>query len=624
MTAPRAQTPGEQAHHPPGRRSPRRRRGGALTAALATAALAAGVVAAPTSAPAAGAAEATVTVDLADSTGSPNEGIGRGFLYGLSRDGSGPSDDLLLPLKPTSFRSGGQIDEVGTRGWAFGEAQFEPRYRAMRDQALRVTSPPYDATFDMILSDLWGSDGSGTRPDPIPEPCDDGPACTEWVAFLTELVDRLDADGLLKDSVRFDIWNEPAENSYFWPRSQAQYHQMWDTAVLTLRDLYPAAVIVGPSIPNYHWPTLQNYLDRAAAAGTMPDIWNWHFSGEPLADAQEARARLADAGFEGMPIAMNEYLYADQQYPGFSAWYLSQLQRAGYESASHAIWSDCCDQGLLDGLLVRSGGELLTTGRYWVFKASADATGEVVRSAPAGGVEALATRDEASARAAVLLGSRGTFSGDLTLRVENVPVWLRDGDQVHVVVERLTDGPQAAPTVVSSAPVPVQGGAATVTIPWTDVKDAYSVRVSPEPGETGTAPGEVTVDANTTGPGAFTYSAGWGSTTGVPDMYAGTARWSATSGSTASFTFSGTSAELYAVRDSDQGQMDVTVDGGAPVRVDNYAPARTGSALRWSSGPLAPGAHTVTVTVTGTKNPASSHTTVALDKIVHRDDGLSS
>ncbi|WP_157759536.1 hypothetical protein [Cellulosimicrobium cellulans] len=616
MTALRRRTTPGREHRPPGGTA-RRRGPAALVAAVATAALAVGIVVAP-AAPVAVAAEATVTVDLADSTGSPNEGIGRGFLYGLSRDGSGPSDDLLLPLRPTSFRSGGEIDEVGTRGWAFGQAQFEPRYAAMRDQALRVTNPPYDATFDMILSDLWGSDGSGTRPNPIPEPCDDGPTCAEWVAFLTELVDRLDQDGLLKDSVRFDIWNEPAENSYFWPRSQAQYHQMWNAAVRTLRDLYPDAVIVGPSIPNYHWPTLQSYLDQAKAAGTMPDIWNWHFSGEPLADAAEARARLADAGFAGMPIAMNEYLYSDQQFPGFSAWYLAQLQRAGYESASHAIWSDCCDQGLLDGLLVRSGGDLLTTGRYWVYKASADATGEVVRSVPAGGVEVLATRDQGAARASVLLGSRGTFTGTLTLRVENVPAWLRGGGEVHAVVERLADGVQAAPAVVSSAPVTLSGSTATIAIPWAAAKDAYSVRLSPQPGGPVTPPGDVTVDANATGPGAFTYSAGWGSTTGIADMYAGTARWSPTAGSTASFTFTGTSVDLYTVRDTDQGRMNVTVDGGPPVLVDNYAASRTGSALRWSSGTLPAGTHTVTVTVTGTKSAESSHTTVALDKVVHR------
>lgn len=431
------------------------------------------------------AATATVTVNFAQSTGSGNLGIGRGFLYGLSTNGSAPSDALLLPLKPTSFRSGGEIDQAGSFGWAMGEAQFNPRYEAFRAQAQRVTRPPYNAKMDMILSDLWGSDGSGIRPPNLPEPCDDGPNCANWVAFITKLIQRLGQDGLLNNKVRFDIWNEPAANSYFWPRSQAQYYQMWNKGVQTIRALYPAAIIIGPSQPNYHWPNMQPWLDTFKANGTMPNIWNWHFSGDPVADAAEARSKLAAAGFGGMPIAMNEYLYSDQQHAGFSAWYLSQLQRAGYESADHAIWNNCCGSGLLDGLLVNNGG-IKTTGAYWVYKASADATGNVVQSTGAGGVDLLATRDDGAQRGAVLLGSRGTFSGTLTAQLNGIPSALLSNNTARIIVERMSEGQLAAPIVVSNNVVTVSGGNVSVQIPWTSGTDAYSIKITPGTGSSTT------------------------------------------------------------------------------------------------------------------------------------------
>src|ERR1700691_3889813 len=48
----------------------------------------------------------TVTVNFASTTGTAH-GVGSGFLYGLSQDGTGPDDGLLASLAPTSGRGGG-------------------------------------------------------------------------------------------------------------------------------------------------------------------------------------------------------------------------------------------------------------------------------------------------------------------------------------------------------------------------------------------------------------------------------------------------------------------------------------------------------------------------------------
>jgi hypothetical protein len=58
----------------------------------------------------------------------------------------------------------------------------------------------------------------------------------------------------------------------------------------------------------------------------------------------------------------------------------------------------------------------------------------------------------------------------------------------------------------------------------------------------------------------------------------------------------------------------VSIDGGAAVPVDYYR-ATYGSATVWSSGVLAPGAHTVTVTCLGQLTPPSGWTRVSVDAV---------
>jgi hypothetical protein len=576
-------------------------------AALLAAALLAGAL------PARAVAE-NVEVDLSTTT-TTLSGAGRGFLYGLSQDGSGPGDALLLPIVPRSFRGGGEIDVDGSWGWALGAAQFEPRYAAVRAQAQRVTRPPYSASFDVLVSDLWGSDGSGQRPANIAEPCDDGPGCASWVAFLTTLVGHLRADGLLNSSVRFDIWNEPAANSYFWPRSSSQYYQMWDTGVRTLRSLYPQAIIVGPSLANYDVTTMAGYLDQFVADGTMPTILNWHFSGDPVGDAANARSLMAARGVSGVPISMNEYLFSNQQTPAVGAWYMAQLQRGGYESGEHAIWNNCCGDPTLDQILVPSGGAVLPTGAYWVYQASAAQTGLLAASTGSASVDLVAARDDGARQASVLLGSNGAFGGTLAVRIDGVSSvpWLAGSANVHVQVQRFVQGVQSAPLTVQDSYVPVQAGGLNMAIQWVAPNDAY--RLVLDTGTTGGI-GITSFDDNVTGTGTnqFNYGSGWGLASGVSDLYAGTAHWASGAGASATLRFSGTRVELHTVHDVDQGIMAVVLDGAAAVNVDDYAPVRAAAAMSWISPVLSPGVHVLTVSATGQRNAASSGTTVAIDR----------
>jgi hypothetical protein len=69
------------------------------------------------------------------------------------------------------------------------------------------------------------------------------------------------------------------------------------------------------------------------------------------------------------------------------------------------------------------------------------------------------------------------------------------------------------------------------------------------------------------------------------------------------------------VKDVDQGIMTVSIDGGTPTSVDDYASTRLASGVVWTSPTLASGTHTLTVTVTGTHDSSSSGSTIALDSV---------
>ncbi|GAB3842956.1 hypothetical protein GCM10027610_054580 [Dactylosporangium cerinum] len=170
--------------------------------------------------------------------------------------------------------------------------------------------------------------------------------------------------------------------------------------------------------------------------------------------------------------------------------------------------------------------------------------------------------------------------------------------------------PLAGPVIVSSGDVAVTGGSLSVPVTMVSGTDAYTVTLG-NPIDGGTGGGPSIVDANAAD---FTYGANWGVTTGVADMYAGTANWSHVAGATATFRFIGIQVALRAVRDVDQGRMTVAVDGGAATTVDNYAATRTASGVVWTSPVLGNGPHTVTIVNTGQRNPASTGINIALDR----------
>jgi hypothetical protein len=556
----------------------------------------------------------TVTVNLASTTG-PVTGAGSGYLYGLSQDGSGPPDYLLAPMNLNSARGGGA--RIAGDGW-IGDGYtagsgFEARITSALDQAARVETPPYHATYDLLLSDLYGADT--TEPSDTVWPCASG-NCSNWVSFIQTVVDDVEAAGV---SVRYDIWNEPDNGSFWGPGyNTTQYYEMWNAAVNEIRSLQPSAVIVGPSVSNFNTTYLSDFLSTVKADGTVPNVLNWHFSGTPIADAQTEETQLSDDGISGVSLSMNEFLPSGEQNAGEQAWNLTQIAKSGLSSASHAIWSDCCTTDTLDGTLTtNASGALVPTAQWWVYREYAEVSGELASVTNSGGsTDAVAAEDSTRDLATVLLGDNAGNTGTVTLNIDGLSSasWLDGSSGIEIDVERIPDSGEnelVQPSLVTQEIVANGSSSVTLPINWVAANDAYFVTLTPANlGSTTTIASDDTSD----GPDYMQYGSNWGTTTGISGTYNGTVDWSYTPGSTSIVHFIGNQLVLYGVHDVDQGEFSVSVDGSSPVTVDDYASTRNPNAVLWTSPDLDPGPHVATITVLSTKNSASSGYNIALTR----------
>jgi beta-galactosidase GanA len=119
---------------------------------------------------------------------------------------------------------------------------------------------------------------------------------------------------------------------------------------------------------------------------------------------------------------------------------------------------------------------------------------------------------------------------------------------------------------------------------------------------------------------ALTYAGTWthagpsvGYTAGDFDS---TESWSTQAGASMSVTFTGTAVQWIGPKNTNGGIADVYLDGNLAGTVDTYAAAgKEFQQILFSKTGLAAGSHTLAITVTGTKNPASSADTVVVDAI---------
>lgn len=115
---------------------------------------------------------------------------------------------------------------------------------------------------------------------------------------------------------------------------------------------------------------------------------------------------------------------------------------------------------------------------------------------------------------------------------------------------------------------------------------------------------------------AGTYGGRWTANYDFGSYYHYTIHDSATAGASVSFTFTGDSIAWVGGKNRTHGHARVSVDGGPAVLVDTYAPTLKKQQMLYQRLGLAPGMHTITITVTSQKDPAATNTYQDVDAFI--------
>ncbi|AWB26668.1 hypothetical protein HARCEL1_02540 [Halococcoides cellulosivorans] len=413
------------------------------------------------------------TVDLATPV-HPARHEASGLLYGLSADGSEPSSAWLEPIDHGLQVGGGA--RIASGGWGTaGESGYAARWDSIVQQYERVTSGGSDAEYCIRMSDLWGADA--TQADTDPHPGDDGD-WSSYYDFLDRIMDDVEAAGMARDEIQYEIWNEP-NIDIFWPRSRSQYHEMWQHGVEHIRSRQPDARIVGPGHTHFSRNLMGQFLDMTVETGSVPDILNWHVlqaNNDAVETASAVRDLLAERGLEHLDLEVNEYVPSDRQSPGYTAWDLARVEKSDIEYAALGNWSYCCATSALCATLTEDGAA--PTGRWWLYARYGQTRGEVVRTEATDSIDSAANCNPEETQSRIVVGNHGV-SGQVDLRIQN-PDRISDS-RVRVKVERLPDqdgGALPAPLVAQDY-VTDAGSNHMVGIDWSTPTDAYVVTVTP-------------------------------------------------------------------------------------------------------------------------------------------------
>lgn len=115
------------------------------------------------------------------------------------------------------------------------------------------------------------------------------------------------------------------------------------------------------------------------------------------------------------------------------------------------------------------------------------------------------------------------------------------------------------------------------------------------------------------------YSSGWGVYTGNPG-YQNTEHYSETTGSVATFTFTGTQARFYGFKRNDLGYAEISVDDVVKASIDCYGGTTVYNTVLYQTDPLPSGTHTLKVKVAGTRNGSSAGIEVICDAFEYLGD----
>ncbi|WP_234383385.1 RICIN domain-containing protein [Streptomyces dysideae] len=420
------------------------------------------------------AADTSVTVDFANAAGAPSYRAS-GIIYGMTADGSLPPDHFFKDIKWQFMRAGGA--QLNGGGYATSLADYQTRWRATLAQYQRTKA--LGGTFVILPHDLWGADGTTSQPFP-----GDNGNWTQFDNFVNQLISDVKANNM---TVEWDLWNEP-DLSGFWDRSQSQYLQMWSRFHAAVRANLPGQLIVGPSSanpPNSSNTWWTTYLNHVKANNVAPDIYSWHaIPHDPVTAVSNANSTLAAAGLTNTrPYQINEYAGREQQHPGGGGWFISRLERAGADGMrANWGWGSNLHDNAANLLTKNSSGQYLPLGEWFLYRYYGSQTGNIVNLTPGTNTDGLATKDNTARNAKILLGNNGN-TGNVTVNLNRLDTTsVVENSRVRAIVQRVPNnsgGAVTGPVTVSDQTLTVSNNSASVSVPWTDAADGYTVTLLP-------------------------------------------------------------------------------------------------------------------------------------------------
>ncbi len=406
----------------------------------------------------------TITVDLAVEQGAMNH---RANGYLVSIDPTQPSMDLILPLKPTSFR--------GNAGYVLYN------YDRLKEAGVEEFQLTLGLVFHHLAQQIFDINRIGLDGNFAP-----------WLAHVDHIIDQVIARKL---SVLWDIYNEP-DLAMLPMNENDRLKKGWQLAYQRIKQRIPGAVIVGPSVSRYR--LLKPFLEWSQAHEVFPDVVAYHEYGDPsgaIAYVDDLRGYLTARGL-ARPISVNEILGQESwTIAGYTAGVVAAYERADILSAMRACWPDpqdtsrdnvenTCDNPTLDGLLYV---DRQTKRPGWhIYQTYAEMQGmRVAATTDSPGLHALAALDKTSGTLRLLLGKYEDYSTEETrVILKNVGrvSFLRQGGMVHLCAEQIPDvgsGPLDAPVLTLDRDLPIVDEELTFTLPQFYHSDAYRVVLGP-------------------------------------------------------------------------------------------------------------------------------------------------
>ena len=414
----------------------------------------------PPAAPAS--AAATITVNLAGSTGPVFHGAS-GALYGLSENGV-PGADLIDPLHIRTIAQGPANAAQHPTGHA---DQVAPEFIASGGQYLLDYMQDYYS--DWPYQDV-GIPSYLTTVDTIVSAVASGPYASHYV--------------FVPFNEPNNIWYNLNPSASGFAAQMAQFESDWATVYHRIRADDPGALIAGPNTSYYDPTVMGDFLAYAKANNVLPNMITWHeLSPASLQDYPANYASVValekQDGITPLPIDIDEY--ADRYHlsvPGEMVQWLSMFENTKVY-ADMAFWDIADDYA---GTAVRNDEP---DGQWWLMDWYGALTGNTVQVTPpqpgtVDTLQGLAALDNSKKQARIIVADPSGGSDTVAITGINAATF---GSSVHVSVQSIGwtgyDGAAYTPIDDAETNYTVRGGTVDVPLGALNPAAAYQLIVTP-------------------------------------------------------------------------------------------------------------------------------------------------